>query len=150
MSKLRLLNMTTNQTQNKNNSLSLSDLKIALLIIERDIAQDRKERIDKLILEEQAQSSLLTEKPTQTEQSKANLEIRFTILRFETQKGSKIGEYEIAFKQNNLQDKWQAAYNVLNVNNSTIKTRYHAENFEFSYWLYGEGKIYRQKLKEKQ
>ena len=61
----------------------------------------------------------------------------------------KLGEYEVAYKQNNLSDKWQSAYNILRNSNATIKTRYTSEGYQFSYWLYGEDKIYRQKMKLK-
>jgi len=71
----------------------------------------------------------------------------FTILKFEKQQGARIGEYEVAYKTNNLEDKWVQAYNILRQNNATIANRYYGENYEFSYWLYGENKIYRQKLK---
>jgi len=76
-------------------------------------------------------------------------EVTFTTLRFETQQGAKLGEYEIAYKQSNLSGKWQSAYNILRNSNATIKDRYHGESYQFSYWLYGEDKIYRQKLKPK-
>ena len=76
-------------------------------------------------------------------------ELNFTSLRFDAMQGSKLGDYEVAFKQNNLSDKWQSAYNILRNNNATIKTRYTGEGYQFSYWLYGEDKIYRQKLKPK-
>jgi len=32
-------------------------------------------------------------------------------------------------------------------NNTTIKERYHGPSYAYTYWLYGEDKIYRQKLK---
>jgi hypothetical protein len=76
-------------------------------------------------------------------------EINFTTLKFETQQGAKLGEYEIAYKANNLEDKWRPAYNILRNSNATIKDRYHGETYAYSYWLYGEDKIYRQKLKPK-
>ena len=79
----------------------------------------------------------------------AVVEITFTTLKFEPQQGSKLGVFEVAYKQNNLQDKWQSAYNILRNSNATIKDRYHGETYQFSYWLYGEDKIYRQKLKPK-
>jgi hypothetical protein len=82
-------------------------------------------------------------------QAAAVQEVTFTTLRFETQQGAKLGEYEIAYKQSNLSDKWQSAYNILRNSNATIKDRYHGEGYQFSYWLYGEDKIYRQKLKPK-
>jgi hypothetical protein len=76
-------------------------------------------------------------------------EVTFTTLKFETQQGAKLGQFEVAHKQNNLSDKWQSAYNILRVNNATIKDRYHGEGYQYSYWLFGEDKIYRQKLKPK-
>jgi hypothetical protein len=76
-------------------------------------------------------------------------ESNFTTLRFETSQGSKLGEFEIAYKQNNLPDKWTTAYNILRNGNATIKARYHGDTYQYSYWLYGEDKIYRQKLKPK-
>ena len=82
-------------------------------------------------------------------QAAAVLELNFTSLKFEAQQGAKLGEYEIASKQNNLTDKWQSAYNILSNSNATIQDRYHGEGYQYSYWLYGEDKIYRQKLKPK-
>ncbi len=76
-------------------------------------------------------------------------ELTFATLKFEAQQGSKLGDYEVAYKQNNLQDKWQNAHNILRDKNSTIKDRYHSEGYAYSYWLYGQDKIYRQKLKPK-
>jgi len=72
----------------------------------------------------------------------------FTILKFEAAKGERLGEFEIASKASNLPDKWQGAYNILRVNNATIKERYHGPGYAYSYWLYGEDRIYRQKLKQ--
>jgi len=71
----------------------------------------------------------------------------FTILKFEDAKGERLGEFQIAHKSSNLPDKWSHAHNVLREANATIKERYHGEGYAFSYWLYGEDKIYRQKRK---
>ena len=79
----------------------------------------------------------------------AVLEQTFLILKFESQQGVKIGEYAVAYKANNLPEKWNSAFNVLSKSNAVINDRYHGQNYEFSYWLFGEGKIYRQKLKPK-
>ena len=76
-------------------------------------------------------------------------EATFTMLRFEAQQGAKLGQFEVAYKQNNHPDKWQSAYNILRNSNATIKDRYHGETYQHSYWLYAEDKIYRQKLKPK-
>jgi hypothetical protein len=86
----------------------------------------------------------------ETKQSAAVREETFTCLKFEAQQGAKIGEFEVAYKEHNLPENWNSAYNVLKQSNATINNRYHGENYEHSYWLYGEGKIYRQKLKHKQ
>lgn len=67
-------------------------------------------------------------------------------LNFETQRGPKLGEYEIAYRANNIEDKWAQAHNILRQSNSTIKARYHGPGYLYAYWLYGEDKIYRQKL----
>jgi len=71
----------------------------------------------------------------------------FNILKFEQQKGEKLGEFEVAHKSSNLPDKWSHAFNILRRNNATIKCRYHGKDYTYSYWLYGEDRIYRQKLK---
>ena len=72
----------------------------------------------------------------------------FNILKFEPQKGERLGEFEIAAKANNLPDKWRQAFNILRQNNVTIKERYRGKDYACSYWLYGEDRIYRQKLKQ--
>jgi hypothetical protein len=76
-------------------------------------------------------------------------ELTFTTLKFEAQQGTKLGDFEVAYKQNNLPDKWQSAHNILRINNATIKDRYQGDTYQYSYWLYSEDKIYRQKLKPK-
>jgi len=74
----------------------------------------------------------------------------FTCLKFEPQKGAKIGEYEVAYKEQNAEAEWLHAFNILKQNNAHISNRYHGEGYQYSYWLYGEGRIYRQKLSQKQ
>jgi hypothetical protein len=86
---------------------------------------------------------------SETEQPLIVQESNFNILKFEAQQSAKLGTYEIAYKQNNLADQWSSVYNILKGGNATIKDRYHCEGYQFSYWLYGEDKIYRQKLKPK-
>jgi hypothetical protein len=72
----------------------------------------------------------------------------FKILKFEDQQGAKIGAYGVAYKANNIEDKWTCAFNILRQNNATISNRYHGQGCEFAYWLYGQNKIYRQALKK--
>jgi len=74
----------------------------------------------------------------------------FACLKFEPQKGIRIGEFEVAYKENNLPEHWNHAYNILRQANATISNRYHGEGYQHSYWLYGEGRIFRQKLSQKQ
>jgi hypothetical protein len=85
----------------------------------------------------------------ENKQTAAVAELTFSTLRFEVQQGAKLGEYETAYKTGNLEDKWHYAYNILLNSNATIKDRYHGEDYQYSYWLYTEDKIYRQKLKPK-
>jgi len=73
----------------------------------------------------------------------------FSILKWEKQTGSKIGEFEVATKANNLEDKWTHAHQVLRQNNATIANRYHGETYQYSYWIYGKDRIYRQFLQSK-
>lgn len=84
--------------------------------------------------------------PSKSQQATVKEEL-FNILKFEKQEGAKIGEFEVAYKGNNLPDKWTSAYNILRQNNATINNRYHGENYLYNYWLYDKDKIYRQKQK---
>jgi len=89
-----------------------------------------------------------SEKTTAKKEPKAAVkEENFTILKFEEQLGAKIGPYGVAYKANNLTEKWSQAFNVLRNANATIKERYHGQGYQFSYWLYATDKIYRQKHK---
>jgi hypothetical protein len=94
-------------------------------------------------------AKLVGVEPTAAKATVAAKEETFTCLKFEPQQGAKIGQYEVAYKANNIEDKWTQAFNILRQSNATINSRYHGEGYGFSYWLYGEGKIYRQKLKQK-
>lgn len=74
-------------------------------------------------------------------------ETTFTILKWEPQKGHQLGDFDVAHKNGNLEDKWRQAVNILRNSNATIKERYHGASYSYSYWVYGQDKIYRQKLK---
>ena len=74
-------------------------------------------------------------------------ETTFTILKWEPQKGIQLGDFDVAHKASNLEDKWRQAANILRNSNATIKERYHGAGYSYSYWVYGQDKIYRQKLK---
>jgi hypothetical protein len=79
-------------------------------------------------------------------------EDRFSRLSWRNETGKKIGEYEIALIQDNLEQDWRHAFNILQANNATISNRFHEENYVYSYWLYDkmDYKIFRQRLAEAQ
>jgi len=74
----------------------------------------------------------------------------FAILKFEPAKSERLGEFEVAHKNGNLPDKWSHAYNILRQSNAVINSRYGGPDYQFSYWLYGEDRIYRQKKRQPQ
>jgi len=73
--------------------------------------------------------------------SEANFNLNYTEVT-----SPKLGIFEIAEEKDNPKEKWTRALNILKQNNATISTRYHGNNYNFSYWLYND-RIYRQKLK---
>jgi len=85
--------------------------------------------------------------PKETRQTVAVKEETFTMLKFENQEGAKIGSYQVAYEKNNIPEKFNTAHNILQQSNATINGRYRGQAYVYSYWLYGQGKIYRQKLK---
>ena len=103
------------------------------------------------MIQDACEESLESLAPPGVQENKAAAvkEETFNILKFEQQQGAKIGEYEAAYKANNIEEKWGHAQNVLRNSNATIKDRYHGQGYQFAYWLYEEGKIYRQKMKPK-
>jgi hypothetical protein len=125
----------------------LTDFEISMLIVDRDVSQYRVERIDELLNEVGQARGFAEAGKKESGPPAAVKEETFTILKFEAQKGARIGDFEVASKANNLPDKWQPAYNILRQNNSTIKDRYHGPGYAYSYWIYGEDRIYRQRLK---
>lgn len=72
----------------------------------------------------------------------------FLCLKFESQEGQKIGPYDVAYEPQNLPQNWASAMNILKANSAVIEKRYHGPSYKFSYWLFGEHKIYRQALKQ--
>lgn len=73
----------------------------------------------------------------------------FLTLKFEPQQGAKLGNFEVSFKTNNPGDNFTQAFDILAKAKATIKERYHGKEYQYSFWLYGEDKIYRQKLSKK-
>lgn len=76
------------------------------------------------------------------------IEEAFSLLKWETCKGSRLGDFEVAYRAQNVQDPWQHAYSILRANNATINSRYSGPDYQFSYWLYDEDRIFRQKRKQ--
>jgi hypothetical protein len=58
----------------------------------------------------------------------------------------KLGTFEVAEEKGSIPEKWSRAHNILKQANATISSRYHGENYAYSYWLFKD-RIYRQKLK---
>lgn len=89
---------------------NLTDLELALLIIERDACQFKKERLDEL-LNQIGKAKGFEDSPVESGTSEANAELAavkeetFTILKFEAQQGAKLGEFDAAHKVRNLEDK---------------------------------------------
>ena len=133
----------------------LSDFELSMLIIKRNVRQYEVEQIDEF-LNKIGEAKGFSDAGKQTSASAeakgepaAVQEITFTTLKFEPQKGTQLGDYEIAFKNGNIDDKFRYAYNILRKSNATIKSRYRGQGYQYSYWLYGADKIYRQNLKPK-
>jgi hypothetical protein len=114
---------------------------IEFLVKQRDAFQMAADSINEY-LESLAPPEVKAEKPAIVVNEEA-----FTCLSFEKQNGAKLGEFEVAREKNNIAEKWVYAYGVLQKSNATINNRYHGNAFVYSYWLYGNSKIYRQKLK---
>ena len=84
-----------------------------------------------------------------TNENPAVNETTFAILKWDAQKGAQLGDFEVAYKASNLEDKWQQAYNILRNSNAVIKNRYTGVDYLNSYWVYGKDKVYRQKIRAK-
>jgi len=74
--------------------------------------------------------------------SEANFDLNYT-----EYTSQKLGTFEVAEEKGSLREKWSRALNILKQANATISSRYHGENYTFSYWTYNS-RIYRQKLKK--
>jgi len=128
---------------------NLTDFEVSILIIERDTSQFKVSKIDEL-LNRYGRAKGFVDAERESPSSKGGFvkEITFNVLTFDNQKGDRLGDYQVAFKAKNLPDKFSPAYGILRQNNATIKNRYNGSDYAYSYWLYGEGKIYRQKRKQ--
>ena len=78
-------------------------------------------------------------------------EDRFSVLKWQDEKGSRLGDYQVAYQSHNLPDNWSHAFNILKANNSLIANPFKEEGYEFRYWIYPEkykNRIFRKKLNE--
>lgn len=74
----------------------------------------------------------------------------FSCLNYETQQGAQIGNFETASQDTNDQTKFQAAYDTLEKADANIKDRYYGKGYAYTYWLFGQNRIYRQHRTTKQ
>ena len=123
--------------------------------------EDRSERLfDALRLYVDAQTNAIEvlkqalTKPEKTQPPpKVLTEDAFSILKWEAGKGSKLGDFEAAYKTQNMSAPWQHAYNTLKANNATIKNHFSPEGFTHYYWIYPEkytDRVFRKKRDEVQ
>lgn len=73
----------------------------------------------------------------------------FNVLKWQSEKGSRLGVYEIAYRSQNVLENWQHCFNILKANNATIANSFHEESYQFRYWIYPEkydDRIFRKKL----
>jgi len=85
---------------------------------------------------------------TSAKEPQAVREETFDILKFEPQTGSRLGQFEIAAKAKNLEDKFNHAFQILRQANAVIADPYHGPNYKHNYWTYQDA-IYRKVRKEK-
>jgi len=111
-------------------AMNTEDVLVEYFVKVRDAANEAIEQLTPQEIKEQVPSV-----------SEANFDLNFT-----EYAGQKLGNFEVAEKNGNIPEKWTRGFNILKQANATISSRYHGENYDFTYWLYNR-KIYRQKLK---
>jgi len=111
-------------------AMNAEDVLVEYFVKVIDAANEALEHLTPQEIKEQAPSVL-----------EANFDLNFT-----EYAGQKLGAFEVAEKNGSIPEKWTRCFNILKQANATISSRYHGENYAFTYWLYN-GKIYRQKLK---
>lgn len=91
-------------------------------------------------------------KPLTTAQARAGLpELTFNVLKWQDEKGVRLGDFQVAYKNMNLSDKWLHCYNILKANSSVINNPFKEEGYVYRYWIYPEkynDRIFRKKLNE--
>ncbi len=129
--------------------LNFSDFEVQMLILERNACQAKTEMLDALLnrIGEAKGFQDSGEKTSKVPRDTVQ-ELAFSVLKWDPQNGAKIGSYETAAKASNDLVKWGTAYDILSEAKATIKERYLGQGYQFSYWLFGQDKIYRQKHKQ--
>jgi hypothetical protein len=75
----------------------------------------------------------------------------FSILKWDDEKGERLGNFQTAYKNKNILENWQHAFNILKQNNAVIGNPFHLEGYQYRYWVYPEkyeDRIFRKKLSE--
>jgi len=78
-------------------------------------------------------------------------ELTFNVLEWRDEKGVRLGDFQVAYKNLNLPDKWLHCYNILKANSSVINNPFKEEGYVYRYWIYPEkynDRIFRKKLNE--
>lgn len=91
--------------------------------------------------------------PTETKPKALLPEEAFHILKWQDEKGSRLGDFQCAYKNGNFAEKWNHCFNILRKNNSTIANSFHEEGYVYRYWIYPDkysDRIFRKKLNEKE
>jgi len=76
-------------------------------------------------------------------------ELTFNVLKWQAEKGAVLGDYEVAYRNQNILENWLHAFNILKANNSVISNPFHLEGYRYRYWIYPEkydDRIFRKKL----
>ena len=85
-------------------------------------------------------------------ESKAVLpEDMFHILKWVDEKGVRLGEFQVAYKNMNLVNEWLRCFNILKANSSVINNSFREEGYVYRYWIYPDkysDRIFRKKLSE--
>jgi hypothetical protein len=87
---------------------------------------------------------IVEEKPKISEET-------FSILKWDNEKGERLGDFQTAYKNKNVLESWQHAFNILKQANSVIGNPFHMEGYQYRYWIYPEkyeDRIFRKKLNE--
>ena len=76
-------------------------------------------------------------------------ELTFNVLKWQAEKGAVLGDYEVAYRNQNILENWLHAFNILKANNSVISRPFYLEGYRYRYWIYPEkydDRIFRKKL----